>query len=702
MPTQIHRELEFLSPLGEDVLLLHKFKATEELGRLYNFELDLRSAQEDIDIESILGHNVTVRLNVSGNNERYFNGYITSFSQGENSEGFATYKAVVSPWIWFLQQTKDCQIFQDMSAVDIIEKILADNDYTDYELRLDSSYRRRENTVQYRETSFNFISRLMEEEGIYYFFEHSNDRHKLILCDSSSAHQLIPTYDGIAYYPPDDTTVRNEEIINRWKQEYTVVSGAVAIDDYDFENPKATISNQYSKPKPHTNAEAEVFDYPGNYVTVEEGEHYARVRQEEIQSDYSIIKGKSTAREFTVGALMKMEKHPREDQNIEYLITKVVHKADQDAFGSTQKGGSGFIYKNKFQVVSSITPFRSKRKHTPPLIEGSQNAVVVGPKGEEIHCDKYGRIKVQFPWDRYGKGDENSSCWIRVSQNWAGRKWGAIHIPRIGQEVIVDFLEGNPDRPLVTGKVYNADQMPPYDLPSKKNISGIKTRSSKGGDGFNEMTMDDTKGSEQIFIHAEKQHDQRTNENHLSWVGKHQHHLVEGTYYDDVYGDRHQTVGGELNFFVKDTLSIETQGDIHQKSAQNYAHESGQEIHIKAGTKLVLEAGAQISLKAGGSFIDIGPSGVSIKGAMVNINSGGSPASGIGAEPEKAKLPKEADNRQPPGPASPPKKRKDHDVVPAAAVLRLAAKNNVPFCEECDKAKKKREQEQANNEAETV
>ena len=447
--SQKNRELEFISPLGTDALLLHRFKAVEELGRPFKLDLTLRSNQENIDFESLLGQNVSVRLNISGNQERYFNGYITEFSQGENAEGFATYFATVSPWLWFLKRTNDCRIFQEQKATDIIEAVFRDNGYTDYEIRLTNDYRNREYTVQYRESDFNFVSRLMEDEGIYYFFEHTKGKHQLVLCDAYSSHKMIPAYDGIPYYPPDSTTIRHEDTISHWKQKRKVVSGTVALNDFDFKLSKADIQNHYASPQNHEKADTEVYDYPGNYVTYDEGRHYARIRQEEMQCQYAIVKGKSTAREFTAGGLMKMVKHPRDDQNIEYLITKVVHKVDQDAFGSTKKGGTGFIYKNKFSVIESYTPYRPARINKPPIVEGPQNAIIVGPAGEEIYCDEFGRAKVQFPWDRYGKRNENSSCSIRVSYNSAGGNFGTMVIPRIGQEVIVDFYEGNPDRPVI-------------------------------------------------------------------------------------------------------------------------------------------------------------------------------------------------------------------------------------------------------------
>lgn len=692
--SQANRELEFIAPLGIDLLLIRHFKGEERLGRLFKYEVTLRSKTENIEFESLLGVNASVRLDTTGSNERYFNGFITDFSQGKNEDGFATYFATLSPWLWFLKRTNDCRIFQEQTVVNIIESVLAENEYTDFEFRLNTPYRQREYTVQYRESDFNFISRLMEEEGIYYFFEHHFDYHKIIFSDSYESHEKTSAYEkGITFDPASFNKVSGEDAVSSWKHKRSIKSGSVVLDDYDFKKPRAFIRNDFAWPETHLNAKEEVYDYPGKYTTFDEGKHYARIRQEEMHAEYAVIKGKSDAREFSTGRLMTLVNHPREDQNIEYLITNIKFEVDQDAFGSSKKGGSRFIYKNKFKVIKARTPFRSKRKSKASIVEGPQSAKVVGPSGEEIYCDEFGRVKVQFPWDRYGEADENSSCWIRVSQNWAGRKWGAINIPRIGQEVIVDFLEGDPDRPIITGKVYNADLMPPYELPSNKNISGIKTRSSKGGGGFNEITMDDTAGEEQVFIHAEKQHDQRTKEDHLTWVGKNQHHIVEGSSYDKVHGDKHHSIKGELNYFAEDVISIETKEDIYQKATKSFAHESGDEIHLKAGTKVVIESGTQISLKVGGSFIDIGPAGISIKGPMVNINSGGSPASGIGSDPETAKLPKEADNREPPDDCKQEAAviSKDSEPTPTASVLKQASRDGTPFCEECEKARKANE-----------
>jgi len=538
--SQTNRELEFISPLGKDVLLIQNLTAVEELGRPFQFELILRSTQEDIDFEALLGKNASVRLATSVIEQRYFNGYITEFTQDQNSEGFATYKATLSPWLWFLELTRDCRIFQEQKATDIIESVFRDGGYSDYELRLNNDYRTREYTVQYRESDFNFVSRLMEEEGIYYFFKHEEGKHTLVLCDGYASHELIPAYDAIPYYPPDSATVRDEEVINLWQHTRKVLSGAVALNDYDFKLSRANIRNDYAFPQHHEKADAEIYDYPGKYITPEEGRHYARMRQEEIHGNYAIIKGSSTAREFSVGGLMKMVKHPRDDQNIEYLITHVIHDVDQDAFGSTKKGGSGFSYNNFFNVIESHTPFRTKMRPA-PRVDGPQHAKIVGPSGEEIYCDEFGRVKVQFPWDRYGENNENSSCWIRVSQGWAGGSWGNMAIPRIGQEVIVDFYEGNPDRPVITGRTYNDSTKIPYPLPANKTKMTIKSNTHKGT-GFNELRFEDEAGQEEVFIHAQKDQNNVVLNNETTEVGVNRTEHVGNDETITIDNDRTETV----------------------------------------------------------------------------------------------------------------------------------------------------------------
>ncbi len=666
--SQTNRELEFISPLGKDVLLLHNFEGKEQLGRLYRFDLELRSTSENIDFEALLGQNVSIRLNTSsslldavsgaisgqggGFGERYFNGYITDFSQGTSKEGFATYKATVSPWLWFLKRTNDCRIFQEQSVVDIIESVFKDNDQTDYEIRLNGDYRKREYCVQYNESDFSFISRLMEEEGIYYFFQHESGSHKLIICDSYSSHEVIPAYTAIPYYPPDATTIRHEDIINKWAHKRTVLTGAVALNDYDFKNSRSNIKNDHSAPKEHDKADAEVYDYPGKYITHDEGKQYAKMRQEELHASYAVIKGGSTAREFSVGGLMSMVKHPRDDQNIEYLIIAVTHKADQDAFGSTKKGGSGYSYKNSFKVIESRTPFRTKRKTKVPTVEGTQHAHVVGPEKEDIYCDEYGRVKVQFPWDRYGKRDENSSCWIRVSQNWAGGGWGHMAIPRIGQEVIVDFYEGNPDRPIITGRTYNDATKVPYPLPANKTRMCIKSKTHKGT-GYNELRFEDEKDQEEVFIHAQKdqnnvvEHDETTKvgNDRTENIGNDEtisigHDRIESVANDETISighDQSNTIGNDQNNKIirnrishigKDEIikidnhrKMDVYADQYITTGGHHTHEVGGRAELKAGqkikqrTKIYKVSGSdKVTLLGPSGTITIDSGGITLKG----------------------------------------------------------------------------------------
>ncbi len=609
--SQTNRELEFISPLGKDVLLIQNLTAVEELGRPFQFELILRSTQEDIDFEALLGKNASVRLATSVIEQRYFNGYITEFTQDQNSEGFATYKATLSPWLWFLELTRDCRIFQEQKATDIIESVFRDGGYSDYELRLNNDYRTREYTVQYRESDFNFVSRLMEEEGIYYFFKHEEGRHTLVLCDGYASHELIPAYDAISYYPPDSATVRDEEVINLWQHTRKVLSGSVALNDYDFKLSRANIRNDYTFPQHHEKADAEIYDYPGKYITPEEGRHYARMRQEEIHGNYAIIKGSSTAREFSVGGLMKMVKHPREDQNIEYLITHVIHDVDQDAFGSTKKGGSGFSYNNFFNVIESHTPFRTRMRPA-PRVDGPQHAKIVGPAGEEIYCDEFGRVKVQFPWDRYGKNNENSSCWIRVSQNWAGGNWGHMAIPRIGQEVIVDFYEGNPDRPVITGRTYNDSTKIPYPLPANKTKMTIKSNTHKGT-GFNELRFEDEAGQEEVFIHAQKDQNNVVLNNETTEVGVNRTEHVGNDETITIDNDRTETVHHDEKITIDNNRTESVGVDEKITIGKNRTESVGVNENISIGSNRTesvgsnesISIGSNQSLKVGGNQTEI-------------------------------------------------------------------------------------------------
>ncbi len=502
--TQENREIRLKTPLGDDVLLLCTMSGREELGKLFEYQLELVSDTTDADFNQLIGDTITVSLEVGVGRVRYFNGHISRFAQTGISGHTANYQATVVPWFWFLTQTTDCRIFQNMSVPDIIKEVFREAGYTDFEDTLSGSYRSWVNCVQYRENDFNFINRLMEQEGIYYFFKHEEDKHTLVLADSYSSHEPVEGYEEVSYHPPIESAVIEEEHLYAWEVTQQLQPGTFVHKDFDFTAPKKDLLAESNKQRDHAKADLEIYDYPGEYKEFSDGDQYSRIRLEEIQANHLRGNGHGDARGLTVGGLFKLSDHPREDQNIEYLIVSASYKLEAGDYGSG--GGGGQVYSCDINVINAQEPFRPLRTTPRPLVQGPQTAIVVGPSGEEIWTDEHGRVKVQFHWDRYGEANENSSCWMRVSHPWAGKGWGAIAIPRIGQEVIVSFMEGDHDRPIITGRVYNDDNMPPYDLPANATQSGVKTRSSMGGTGehFNELRFEDKKGSEEIYIHAEK------------------------------------------------------------------------------------------------------------------------------------------------------------------------------------------------------
>ncbi|MDT8303024.1 MAG: type VI secretion system tip protein VgrG [Sedimentisphaerales bacterium] len=695
--TQKNRELAIGTPLGEDVLLLIRMSGTEQLGRPFEYQLEMASEDHQIKAEDIIGQNVTIRFELSNGKTRYFNGYVSRFIHIPSSGKFAQYQATVVPWLWFLTRTADCRIFQKMTVPKIIKEIFSEKGFTDIEDALSGEYREWEYCVQYRESDFNFVSRLMEQEGIYYFFKHENGKHSLVLSDSASAHEPYPGYDELVYHPSDKGT-SPEECVSKWMIETSLQSGSYALKDFDFKNSQSDLQTRSKFKRNHAASEFEIYDYPGKYTETSDGDEYAKKRIQELQAQYEVVTAGSDSRGICTGSTFQLIKHTRDDQNREYLITSTNYRIDAGEFSSESLGSGEYFCSCSFTAIAIETavdttrPFRSPRITPKPSIPGPQTAIVVGPAGDEIYTDEFGRIKVQFHWDRYSKADENSSCWIRVAQVWAGKKWGAMYIPRIGQEVIVEFIEGDPDRPIITGRVYNDPNMPPYEPKTNPTMSTLKSNSSKGGGGFNEIRLEDKKDSEQIFIHAQKDEDVRVLNDSKEYIGNNRHLIVKKDQLEQVDGDKHLTVKGDQNEKINGTVSIDAGMDYQHKVGMKHALEAGMDIHIKGGMKVIIEAGMQLSLKAGSNFIDIGPAGVAISGMpTVMINSGGSAGSGSGCSPDPAKLPEEAATADPGQVSDPPEMPEPPTPVTFSAqatTLKQAAKDGTPFCEECEKAKK--------------
>lgn len=495
--TQATRQIGIETPLGQDALILRSFQGHEAISKLFAFELDLVSEEPSINYDDIVGQVVTVRVNLADESSRYWNGYVSRFVQAGQDSNVAVYQATMVPWLWFLDQTTDCRIFQSKTAPDIIKQIFNEYGFKDFSLSLYGDFVKRDYCVQYRESDFNFVSRLMEEEGIFYFFQHEDGKHTLVLGDDPAAHKPCPNQDKVRYEGSAGGW-QDDDVVLQWLQEQEVRPGTFTSTDYNFETPTANmLSTVNSKGK------WEIYDFPGEYAKKADGDKLAKVRLQEQQTPKCVARGTSDCRSFSVGYKFTLTDHYRDDLNQEYVITSLRHSAHHNLGLTSGESDTTPAYENSFECIPSSTPIRPLRKTPVPVVQGCQTAVVVGPSGEEIFTDQYGRVKVQFHWDREGKKNDSSSCWIRVSYPWAGKSWGGIQIPRIGQEVIVDFIEGDPDRPIITGRVYNAGQMPPWDLPAKKMVSGYKSNSTKGGGGYNEISLDDTKGTELIQVHGQ-------------------------------------------------------------------------------------------------------------------------------------------------------------------------------------------------------
>jgi len=542
MSAVMPRMMELSSPLGKD-LLFRWLRGREELGRPSEFELAALSTRNDIKPSDLLGKKITVKLERVKGGTRYFNGHVTRFAQGDTLGRYYEYRMTVHAWLWFLTRTSDCRIFQEKTVPDIIKEVFADHSMAVFDDGLTGTYAKREYCVQYRETDFDFVSRLMEEEGIYYYFEHGDGKHTLKLVDADSAHKKLEGKESIACHLPGRTLHGDEEFIQIFRQAQRIQPGMVATRSYDFTKPKADLGVKSQNIEKHETADYEIYDYAGDYVQTDNGDHLARVRIDELHSEFELAEAESNVREIAVGHTFKLTNAPHKDQEKDYLIVKAEWDLQNNTYETNTDEDA--IFHCTMQVLQAKQQFRPGRITPRPTMGGPQTAVVVGPGGEEIYCDKYGRVKVQFHWDRYGKKNENSSCWIRVSNPWAGGNWGGMAIPRMGQEVIVDFLEGDPDQPIITGRVYNADQMPPYALPANATQTGIKSRSSKGGGAanFNEIRFEDKKGSEQVFLHAEKNQDIEVENDETHWTGHDRKKTIDHDETTLVKNNRTETVG---------------------------------------------------------------------------------------------------------------------------------------------------------------
>jgi type VI secretion system secreted protein VgrG len=513
--SQSERVAEFKTPLGKDVLVLINIEGIELLGDLFEFKIEVLSEQENIDFDKALGQGCTLKLKAYKGKERIYHGILTQAQWVGKIEDFYHYRLILRPWLWMLGHRADCRIFLDKDVKDVIKEVFTKAGFNDFEFRTNGDYEKIPYCVQYRETDLAFVSRLMEQYGIYYFFEHSDGKHSLTLADSRSSHKAIADLPKVPFIPLSESELRPEQHLYSWVSERRFRTGKVQFNDYDYLKPKKNLLAPSEASEKYTHAKLEVYDFPGKYDEEDKGKKLSRFRLEAEQAaDHRrIIEGDAAS--LHPGGLVTVEKHPTAAENKEYLIVRADHrfsshhyrsvKADAAASSGSEDDEKDQIYHGYYEFQPSDRPFRMLPLTPKPRIHGIQTAKVVGKKGEEneeISTDEHGRIWVQFFWDR----DPKLTCPIRVAQVWASKKWGGIFIPRVGMEVVVEFLEGDPDRPLVIGAVYNGDNKVPYDLPDNKTVAGWKSDSSKGGNGYNEFIFEDKKSSENIRMHAEKDH----------------------------------------------------------------------------------------------------------------------------------------------------------------------------------------------------
>ncbi|WP_418128981.1 type VI secretion system Vgr family protein [Variovorax sp. 278MFTsu5.1] len=500
------------SALGER-LKFRSMTGQERISALFEHRVRLISDMPNIQPRSMLGEDMSIEVNLAtelgGTGSRFLSGQVTRFAYiGKDDGDMCVYEATLRPWLWYATRRSDFRIFQFKTAPQILQEVLAPYGFA-IDARLSGSYRTWDYCVQYSESDFSFASRLMEQEGVYYFFSHAQGSHQLVLCDGADSHTELPAGPVRVPYHAGvlAAQILEQDFIDSWSHSEDIASGNFAADDYDFRKPNAEIDTVRQQPAGHSRDSFEIYDWPGGYTELADGENYARLRLEQLAGRRELVSAEGNLRHMAPGYLFELARHPNAQENRRYLIEAVTYDFQENALrvvgaadAAYSESTSSTSYRQSFEVLPDSAPYRPARVTPRPRTTGPQTAVVVGPAGEEIHTDQYGRIKVQFHWDRYGKRDENSSCWIRVSQTWAGSNYGAMHIPRIGQEVIVDFLNGDPDHPIVTGCVYNAAQMPPWELPRHKTQTGFQTHWSKGGGGKHMLRFEDSRGTEHIEL----------------------------------------------------------------------------------------------------------------------------------------------------------------------------------------------------------
>lgn len=619
-------ELPIETPLGDDAVTLVSIDGTEKISDLFHFTLKLASEDANIDLNRLVGKALNFGIRTRDREDiRWWNGYVCRARALPEADQVYFYEVEVVPWLWFLTKTSDCVVHQEKKVLEIIKDVFHKYSFQDFEDRTEDQYTKWEYCTQYRESAFSFVSRLMETEGIFYFFKHEKGKHTLVMADRSTVFQPSKHQENVKVRHAFGAGARrSEDMILKWEFHSAFRSGKYTHWDYNFLKPENPLRAEMpAKRKKEAASKYEIYDYPGEYEEHKDGDDWARLRMESEELGNEVCRAESDVRALSAGCKFNLSDHDRRDQNKTYYITEIHHEAKEAGlYGGSRQGPAE--YKNTFSCLDVNVQYRPERKTPKHIMRGVQTATVVGPKGEEIYTDEYGRVKVQFHWDRLGKKDQDSSCWMRVSHGLAGKGFGAVFLPRVGQEVLVDFIEGDPDRPIITGRVYNASQTHPWELPKNKNWSGVRTRSTKGGgpENYNEIRFDDTKGAEVFAMHAERDMQILVERNMLVQVDKNCHEAILGERRQSIQKNNSITIEGNHAEKISGSQSTKVSGSVELDADGNVTVKAGGNITIKAGGSMTIEAGTSITIKAGSGRITVGALGVTADGSLVLLNCG--------------------------------------------------------------------------------
>ncbi|SHF79155.1 type VI secretion system Vgr family protein [Vibrio gazogenes] len=637
----------------------------------YRYHIELASRNSDLTFEQLVDTTALLEVFRNGQVVQKVHGIIRNFSRGDTGHHHTFYSLTLVPSLERLSLRHNSRIFQQKSVPQILSVLLQEMNITDYAFSTKRECPPREFCVQYRETDLEFFHRLAAEEGLMYYFAHEADKHTLVVTDNAEGftrlggtvpYNVLSGGVSETPYVSAMTARKQSEVSSVWMQDYSFKKPT-----YSFKQSVEASDLDYQLPN------YEYYDAPGRYKDDASGKAFSQIRLDALRREAHTASGKSNQAMLQAGVRFDLSDHLDTAMNQNWLLVQVAHQGSQPQ-ALEESGGSGATtYANQFTAIPGDNLWLSPVVHK-PRVDGTMIATVVGPAGEEIYCDEHGRVKLHFPWDRESNGDEFSSCWVRVSQQWAGSQYGMVAVPRIGHEVIVDFLEGDPDQPLITGRAFNASHVPPYPLPANKTKTVLRTETHQG-EGFNELSFEDQAESEQVYLHAQKDTEALI-ENDATTLIRHDSHLtVENDRYEHIKMNDHLTVDGEQRIKITQDQSHDIGGDLQQQIGSLTAVETGSAITLKSGAKIVAEAGSGLTLSAGGSFISIDSGSVNMSGAAINLNAGGSAGSAVAYGGKAALLPEEITTK-PDNPAP---------ILTPAQIATM--KSAAPFCEECEKCK---------------